>query len=50
MCGSLGPLGLTPAERSASLWAQLRAGEVPDWLERIGDLPEQPFAVYRVRR
>jgi hypothetical protein len=49
-CGSQGPLGLTEAEKEASLWGHLRTGDVPPWLTRISDLPEQPFAVYRLQR
>jgi hypothetical protein len=49
-CGSQGPLGLSPAEKEASLWGHLQAGDVPSWLARARDLPEQPFAVYRLQR
>jgi hypothetical protein len=49
-CGSQGPLGLTPAQKEASLWGHLEAGDVPPWLTRVTDLPPQPFAVYRLQR
>jgi hypothetical protein len=49
-CGSQGPLGLAPAEKEASLWGHLHAGDVPPWLARVRDLPAQPFAVYRLQR
>jgi hypothetical protein len=48
-CGPQGPLGLTETETAASLWGHLRAGEVPEWLAPVPDVPE-PFAVYRFRR
>jgi hypothetical protein len=49
-CGSQGPLGLSPAEKEASLWGRIEAGDIPSWLARVSDLPEQPFAVYRLQR
>jgi hypothetical protein len=48
-CGTQGPVGLTDAQEAASLWARLKAGEVPDWLEPVPGLDGHPFAVYRVR-
>jgi hypothetical protein len=48
-CGSQGPLGLTAAEKEASLWGHLEARDVPPWLERVTQVPEEPFAVYRLR-
>jgi hypothetical protein len=41
--------GIGAAERDASLWGRLAAGEVPDWLERIDATRNGPFMVYRVR-
>jgi hypothetical protein len=48
-CGTQGPVGLTDAQEAASLWARLKAGEVPDWLLPAPGLDGHPFAVYRVR-
>ena len=47
-CGAQGPLGLSEAETAASLWGHLKAGDVPDWLDRLAGV--EPFAVYRVKR
>ena len=41
--------GIGAAERDASLWGRLAAGEVPDWLERVEATGNGPFMVYRVR-
>jgi hypothetical protein len=49
-CGPQGPVGLTDQQTEASLWARLKAGEVPDWLEPMPGLDGHPFAVYRVLR
>jgi hypothetical protein len=47
VCGPRPPDGLAEPARDRSLWGQLQAGAVPDWLE---PMPEtRPFAVYRVR-
>lgn len=48
-CGSRPPPGLDASERDASLWGRLKAGNVPEWLERIALPMDEPFAVYRVR-
>ncbi len=50
ICGPRPPVGLTEAQQRASLWAHLRAGAVPDWLEPVTSEPGQAFAVYRVKR
>jgi hypothetical protein len=50
ICGPRPPDGLAEPARSASLWAKLRAGTVPDWLEPVAGNAGQAFAVYRVRR
>ncbi len=42
--------GLAEPERSRTLWGQLRAGAVPDWLEPVGNTAGEAFAVYRVKR
>jgi hypothetical protein len=49
ICGrhTLGHIGA--AERDASLWGRLAAGDVPSWLERIEPTRDTPFAVYRVK-
>ena len=49
VCGPRAPAGLAGAELAASLWARLRAGEVPDWLEPVSELRGSMFAVYRLR-
>lgn len=46
-CGPRGPVGLGDAERDASLWGRLAAGDVPAWLERVDS--DGPFQVYRMR-
>jgi hypothetical protein len=48
LCGPRPPDGLPEPARSQSLWARLRAGAVPDWLEPVEAGPV--FAVYRVKR
>jgi hypothetical protein len=48
-CGSDPPAGLTMAERDASLWGRLDAGQRPDWLEKLPGEDGQAFTVYRVR-
>jgi hypothetical protein len=49
VCGrhTLGHIG--EAERDASLWGRLAAGEVPPWLEPVASTGDGPFAVYRVK-
>ncbi len=46
-CGPRGPVGLSDAERNASLWGRLQAGEIPAWLVPVET--DGPFHVYRVR-
>ena len=46
-CGVRAPRDLTEAQRVRSLWAQLAAGAIPDWLEPIPQTG--PFAVYRFK-
>jgi hypothetical protein len=46
-CGPRGPVGLSDAERNASLWGRLAAGDIPGWLERVES--DGPFQVYRMR-
>ncbi len=48
VCGPRPPDGLAEPARGRSLWAQLQAGAVPAWLERLDGGPA--FAAYRVRR
>jgi hypothetical protein len=50
ICGPRPPDGLAEPARSASLWAKLRAGDVPDWLEPVDGNAGHAFAVYRMRR
>jgi hypothetical protein len=49
LCGrhTLGHIGA--AERDASLWGRLAAGEVPPWLERVEATRDGPFVIYRVK-
>jgi hypothetical protein len=49
LCGrhTLGHVGA--AERDASLWGRLAAGEVPPWLERVEATRDGPFVIYRVK-
>jgi hypothetical protein len=49
VCGrhTLGHIG--EAERDASLWGRLAAGDVPPWLDRVEETRDGPFAVYRVK-
>jgi hypothetical protein len=48
-CGARAPVGLSGAQRQASLFAQLQAGAAPDWLLREPSAPGQPFTIYRVK-
>ena len=48
-CGTHTFVGVSAAERDASLWARLAAGDVPDWLEKLPSQPGEVFTVYRVR-
>jgi len=47
VCGPRPPDGMTAEAHSRSLWAKLRQGAVPGWLEPVSAGPA--FAVYRVR-
>jgi hypothetical protein len=49
MCGLYAPVGLTDQQRAASLWGQLQAGTVPDWLKREPAADGEAFAIYRVK-
>jgi hypothetical protein len=48
LCGERPPEGLTDADRRRSLWGQLKAGMMPDWLELEPD--GGVVRLYRVRR
>jgi hypothetical protein len=50
ICGRRGPVDLSGAALNASLWGRLRAGDVPDWLEKLPDAASGPLAVYRMRQ
>ena len=41
--------GIGTAERDASLWGRLAAGDVPAWLEPVEATRGGPFVVYRVK-
>jgi hypothetical protein len=49
VCGrhTLGVIGA--AERAASLWGRLEAGEIPSWLAPVPGTGEGPLHVYRVK-
>jgi hypothetical protein len=49
ICGPQGPIGLTAAQREASLWGRLRMSEIPDWLTLVPELDGHPFTVYQVK-
>jgi hypothetical protein len=48
-CGPLGAIRRGREKAAATLAARLEAGDVPDWLESVGEM-QGPFAVYRVKR
>jgi hypothetical protein len=47
VCGPRPPDGLAEPARGRSLWAQLQAGKVPNWLEPVGG--KGAFTVWRVK-
>jgi hypothetical protein len=47
-CGDYIMVGVTVAERAASLWTHLAAGDIPIWLEKLPAAAGQIFTVYRV--
>jgi hypothetical protein len=49
VCGSRAPSDLTDADRDASLWGRLEAGDIPGWLVAEPVSAGQPFRIYRVR-
>jgi hypothetical protein len=49
MCGQHAPEGVSEEQLAASLWARLRAGAIPDWLERLPQSSDTAFAIYRVK-
>jgi hypothetical protein len=49
MCGSHAPEGLNPEQLAASLWTRLRAGQIPDWLERLPQSRESALVIYRTK-
>jgi hypothetical protein len=48
-CGRHTLAGIGDAERSASLWGRLAAGEIPPWLEAVPETRDQPVVAYRVK-
>ena len=48
-CGERAPKDVAGAGLDASLWARLKAGDVPTWLARV-ELADSPFVVYRIVR
>jgi hypothetical protein len=49
MCGSHAPEGIGKEQLAASLWTRLRAGAIPDWLERLPQSRDAAFIIYRVK-
>ncbi len=49
VCGPRPPDGIPAADLSASLWGNLQAGRVPDWLTPVRLPDGSPFHVYRIR-
>jgi hypothetical protein len=47
-CGPRPPSGLAGAQLAASLWGELQAGHVPEWLS-VEPAVTGPFRLYRVR-
>jgi hypothetical protein len=37
-------------EHGGSLWAQLKDGAVPDWLEPVAESEGRPLHVFRIKR
>ncbi len=50
VCGRHTLGGIGAAERDASLWGRLAAGDVPSWLTPVAETGGGPFKVYRVVR
>jgi hypothetical protein len=50
VCGRHTLAGIGAAERGASLWGRLAAGDIPGWLDPVEETRDQPFVVYRVRQ
>ena len=48
VCGRHKLAGISDAARAASLWGRLAAGDVPGWLELVGETGGWPIRVYRV--
>jgi hypothetical protein len=48
-CGRHALGGMGAAERAASLWGRLAAGDVPDWLDPVEEARNGPLRVYRVK-
>jgi hypothetical protein len=49
LCGRHSLGRISDAERAASVWGRLEAGEVPAWLEAVAETRDQPLKVYRVK-
>jgi hypothetical protein len=49
VCGRPFLGGIGEAERAASLWGRLAAGQVPDWLELVAETRDRPLVAYRVK-
>jgi hypothetical protein len=48
-CGPHGPEGLSEEEKAASLWSDLQAGAVPNWLDRLPSSRDGAFTIYLVK-
>jgi hypothetical protein len=49
VCGPRAPSDLSEDQRKASLWGQIQAGRIPDWLAAEPASRGTPFRIYRVR-
>jgi hypothetical protein len=48
ICRGSMPVGMTEEERKTGLWARLRDGSAPSWLEAVPPQPGEAFRIYRV--
>jgi hypothetical protein len=50
VCGSRMRPDFTAAEQTESLWAEVKVGLVPDWLEPIAETQKGPLLAFRIKR
>jgi hypothetical protein len=48
-CGPAAPEGMSAEQSAASLWSRLKAGAVPEWLERLPESRDHAIVIYRVK-